>query len=518
VTHIKSLRWRLQVWHALILLLVITGFGSLFYAEVRRARLDEIDAELLSGARVLEGVLRTMPPYRRPPPGSQQQPPPPRRLEFSDRLAPGQIEPGPPPRGRPPRGPDPPGRRPLPDRLARVLDPEIFSLPNSRPTHDGEDVESPYFVVRSSSGEVIRANPPDTANSVPIDPSVGRSYESHARNRGDLRELTLLGPSGTNILVGRSIRHELDGLRRLGWQLMLSGLGVFTAGLLGGWWLSSHAVRPVVDMGQTISQINASNLTRRLDLTDVDTELAGLGLVVNQMLDRLENAFQQQTRFTADASHELRTPLAVIMSQVELALARPREGAAYRESLEACGRAAVRMKTLVENLLTLARVDADKLDLKQERVDLNRLAAENAAMLLPLACERGVTICVETSGSPVTIQGDPGRLTQVIMNVLNNAILYNKPGGEARVVTRLENEQAILTVFDTGIGIPSADLPHLFERFHRVDSARSRSTGGSGLGLAICRGIVEAHGGVISATSTLGQGSEFVVRIPVTVT
>jgi two-component system, OmpR family, sensor kinase len=171
-----------------------------------------------------------------------------------------------------------------------------------------ESGQAPYFVVRDVDGEVIRDDPPLIAGEVPADPTVGRWYESHSRNRGALREVTLLGPARTTILVGRPIHHELAGLQRMAWQLGLTGLGIFSAGLVGGWWLSSRAVRPIVAMSATVSGIGASSLSRRLDLEGVDTELGGLGVLINTMLDRLEGSFAQQVRFTADASHELRTP------------------------------------------------------------------------------------------------------------------------------------------------------------------------------------------------------------------
>ena len=289
-----------------------------------------------------------------------------------------------------------------------------------------EPGDEPYFVVRAAGGNVLLADPPAYAEDVPPDTSVGRRYESHSRNRGMLREVTLLGPARTTILVGRPIHHELAGLRRMAWQLGLTGLGVFLAGCAGGWWLSSRAVRPIVAMSETVSGINASSLSQRLDLAGVDTELGSLGSLINTMLERLESAFEQQVRFTADASHELRTPLAVILTQVELALSRPREAAAYRESLEACGRAATRMKSLVDDLLTLARADSGKLELRVEPIDLGRLAEGSVALLQPLAHERGVQILREISPAP--LEGDPERLGQVITNLVSNAIQYTQPG------------------------------------------------------------------------------------------
>jgi two-component system, OmpR family, sensor kinase len=525
----KSLRWRLQAWHSLILLLVVAGLDGMLYAEARKARFDEIDAELLAGARVIEGVLRTtFPPAR--PPGAPDAGPrfddgpdlrasrpwrPPRWFPPGPDGPPGAPGPfdGPPPGPprRPPHDPGPPGKRLMPMRRPPA-EPKAFSLPNSLVERFDEAGESPYFVVRSPDGEVVRANPPGIADDVPPDPEVGRRFESHSRNRGMLREVTLLGPGRTTILVGRSIHHELAGLRRMAWRLGLAGLGVFSAGMLGGWWLSSRAVRPIVAMSETVSGINASNLSRRLDLAGVDTELGQLGVLINTMLARLGQSFEQQTRFTADASHELRTPLAVILSQVELALSRPREGPAYRESLEACGRAAMRMKSLVDDLLTLARADSGKLELRVEPIDLARIAQESAALLEPLAQQRAVRIVLKTSPAP--LNGDSERLGQVLTNLLSNAIQYNHPGGQVVVTVHSDTDSATVVVDDTGLGIPESDLPLVFDRFHRVDAARSRESGGSGLGLAICRSIVLAHGGTIAVTSAIGHGSTFSVTIP----
>ncbi len=217
-------------------------------------------------------------------------------------------------------------------------------------------------------------------------------------------------------------------------------------------------------------------------------------------------------RFTADASHELRTPLTVILTQVELALSRPREATAYRESLQACGRAATRMKSLVDDLLTLARADSGKLELRAEPIDLARIAEGSVALLQPLALERGVRILREINPAP--LNGDPERLGQVITNLVSNAIQYTQPGGKVVISTRCDGSSALLIVEDTGVGIPEIDLPLVFDRFHRVDSARSRGSGGSGLGLAICQGIVKAHGGEIAVASTLDHGSRFTVTIP----
>ncbi|MFO0909186.1 MAG: ATP-binding protein [Isosphaeraceae bacterium] len=387
-----------------------------------------------------------------------------------------------------------------------------LSLPNSMIERHESEGQPPYLVIWRADGSLIREEPPGASTEIPIDEWIRAGTEVHARGRGMFREVSLRGPDATVILVGRSIRHELAGLRRLGIQIALTGLAVFALGLLGGWWLSSRAVEPIVAMSETVSGITATSLSRRLDLEGIDTELGNLGALINTMLERLEASFAQQIQFTADASHELRTPLSVIRSHVDLALSRPRTAEEYRQTIQACHRASIRMSSLVDGLLTLARADAGRLDLRRERLDLHALVAEQVELLEPLARERSVRLRFD--GEPTSIEGDTARLGQLVMNVLTNAIHYNRPGGEVRLNVRRDGEQAVLTVADTGVGIPETDLRRVFDRFYRVDAARNRATGGSGLGLAIARSIVEAHEGTIDLTSQPDVGTTFVVRLP----
>jgi heavy metal sensor kinase len=265
-------------------------------------------------------------------------------------------------------------------------------------------------------------------------------------------------------------------------------------------------------MSETLAGITARRLSERIDLAGVDSELGELGAILNEMLGRLESSFEQQVRFTADASHELRTPLSVILAHIELALGRPRTAEEYREALATCDRAAGRMKALVEDLLTLARADAGQLDLEPVPVDLGSIAEECVDLLDALASRRGIRL--DVSAGRAVVAGDADRLTQVATNLITNAILYNRLGGRVVVTAAAEGNEAVLTVADTGAGIPEEDLPLLFQRFYRADPARSRKHGGSGLGLAICRSIVEAHGGRIAVTSRPGAGTTVTVRLP----
>jgi two-component system OmpR family sensor kinase len=234
--------------------------------------------------------------------------------------------------------------------------------------------------------------------------------------------------------------------------------------------------------------------------------------VLNAAFDRLEAAFAQQARFTADASHELRTPLAVILAHSELALSRDRSLEEYRKTIETCFSASSRMKSLVESLLLLSHADVGELSLRPVPMDLSDVVRENVNLLATLAGQRSITLAADLKNA--TLVGDPSRIGQVVANLLSNAIRYNREGGSIAVSTEIILGDAVLTVADTGAGISAEDQPHVFNRFFRADKARSRDAGGSGLGLAICKSIVEAHGGSIEVQSELGSGTTFIVRLP----
>jgi heavy metal sensor kinase len=287
---------------------------------------------------------------------------------------------------------------------------------------------------------------------------------------------------------------------------------VLLVGLTGGWLVSARILRPLAIISATASAISATSLSGRIIPEQVDRELEELARVLNATFDRLELAFERQTRFTADASHELRTPLAILRSQAELALTRPRTAEEYRDALQTCVRATGRMTDLVEGLLMLARADAGKIDLQRRSVDLARVIEESVALIRPLADAKEVVLRAELA--PALVSGDPDRLGRVVTNLLSNAVQYNHAGGEVRVHLDATPGYWVLSVADTGCGIAPEDCPHLFERFYRVDKARGRDSGGCGLGLAICKSIVEAHGGTIGFETKADKGSRFWVRLP----
>jgi heavy metal sensor kinase len=572
---LRSIRWTLQLWHAGILSVALASFGTALYVGVSRARYAGVDAELEGAARVVADRLRAPrpPPRFRPGEGMRPSPPPRDREgtgEFRDFGGPRESEgsgefdafagaadddfggefddadgrgggddgvnddfDGREPRDGPRDGPGgfgprPPRRRPRDFLRNRMGQPpgwprdRLSELPPDLLRRvGGDERDQPYFVVwrpngalgRASTGAPAAVPAPARLPILPASRPIARPDDLRQfRQRGDLREVVLPGPAGSTVLVGRSVRRERAELRQLLYILAGAGAGVLCVGLAGGWMLSARVVRPIRAISDAARSISASDLSRRIDVDETHSELGSLAQTLNEAFARLEAAFQRQFRFTADASHELRTPLSVIHCQLELSLSKDRTGDEYRAAMAACLRASRRMKSLVDSLLVLARADAGTLDLKKDRVDLKDVVEDCAAMLAPLADEKRVTVRADLH--PLPVAADRTRVSQVVTNLLGNAIAYNREGGGVAVTLAAQGGHAVLSVSDTGVGIAEADQPHLFERFYRADKARTREAGGSGLGLAICKSIIEAHGGDITFTSRPGQGTTFTVRLP----
>jgi signal transduction histidine kinase len=234
---------------------------------------------------------------------------------------------------------------------------------------------------------------------------------------------------------------------------------------------------------------------------------------LNQAVDRLDAAFTQMRRFNADASHELRTPLTIVRGEAEVALRSPRPALEYQRVLRSILEETEHMAHLIDGLLTLARADSGELKLEARPISLHDLLADLYQQAQVLAREKGIQIDFDCPPA-LLAHGDDLRLRQLFLNLLDNAIKYTGPGGRVWLEAWEEKGQPVVQVRDTGIGVAAADLPHLFERFFRVDKARSREVGGSGLGLSICKWIVDAHGGTISVVSRPGDGTSFRVRLP----
>ena len=287
--------------------------------------------------------------------------------------------------------------------------------------------------------------------------------------------------------------------------LLAAGLAFF--------FFAHKALAPIAAMTAQAELIGARNLHERLPIQNAKDELGQLARVFNQLLNRLEASFDRMRAFTADASHELRTPLAIIRGEAEVALAQERTSAEYQETLTVIQDEAGHVAGLVEDLLALARADGGQRKLQLEELYLNDLVEESCRSVKTLAQKRQVTLNYAPA-EDMPLRGDTELLRRMVINLLDNALKYTPPGGTVQVQLGRNGNHAELQISDTGVGIPAAAAGQVFERFYRVDKARTRTDGGSGLGLAIVKWIAEAHRGSIKLESQPGSGSTFRVSLP----
>lgn len=290
--------------------------------------------------------------------------------------------------------------------------------------------------------------------------------------------------------------------------LVLLPLAAVVAALLG-YLLTGRMLRPLASMQAAAAEISSHDLSRRLGVAGGGDEVSQLAATFDAMLDRLEASFVRERRFVADASHELRTPLAALQAIVSVTRERPRSAGEYEQALDDVDGETARLRTLVENLLELARGDAERLS-EREPVDVSGLLRDVCASLDVLAADKDLRLDCDLEDGLVVV-GDGDALVRLFVNVLDNAIKYTDEGG-VDVTARAEAGDIDVTVRDSGCGVPAEQLPHLFERFYRGDA--SRAAGGSGLGLAIARLIAEAHEGSIAIASSAGVGTTCEVRLP----
>ena len=318
------------------------------------------------------------------------------------------------------------------------------------------------------------------------------------------------------VQVGTSLEAVKETLRNLRIFLFTAVPSVLVFATLFARFLARRALKPISKIIKTARDIGqGQELSQRIPVFKVQDELGQLALTFNEMMDRLENSFAQMRQFSSDASHELRTPLTVLQGQNELVLSKLRDPKEYQEVIISNLEEIKYMSKVLEDLFVLSRSDENQVLLNYKRMDLRDLVEEVCRHAEILAEEKDISIVIAFL-EQVKINGDEVRLRQMVWNILHNGIKYTQPGGELKVSLLEESGFALLSIQDTGIGIPEKDLPFIFDRFYRVDKARSKDEGGSGLGLSICRHIAEAHKGKIKVESKPGLGTRFKIYIPST--
>lgn len=330
------------------------------------------------------------------------------------------------------------------------------------------------------------------------------------------REVTVRlkgGPEPFFLQVGtdlKQVRNAMENFYRNVTILVPAALFLCT---VGGWFLARRSLSPIREIASTASRISSQNLGERLKERGSGDDLDELVGTINQMLDRLDRSFEEMRRFSADVAHELRTPLCAMRGEAELLLRRPHSIEEYQDVIGRFTEQFERLNKLTSDLLLLAKFEAQPQLERVQNLDLKDLILGLAELFEALAEEKGIRL-ESWSGEGISVSGDKALLQQAFANLIHNAIQYTPPGGRVKVECAREGPWVRVSIQDTGPGIPAQDLPHVFERFYRVEKSRSRDTGGSGLGLSISKRILEAHGGQITIKSIWGQGTKVEVYLP----
>jgi two-component system, OmpR family, sensor kinase len=478
--NVRTVRGRLTAWYAATLVLTLAAFAALLYLDRRSASYQDLDQRIQSEAALSAGILAES--YRA--------------------------------RGVLVR-PDTAGRPALIADVAPLLEPVPgFLIITAR---DGS------LLFASSEARALTFQQVEqlarVAGAALAGPASGtlRLEPDGPRIHYAVRAVTEAGPEFGAILAGANVRSAELGPEQLLSTFALVLPFALVAAVLIGSWISRRALAPVDQMITEVREISdGRSLHRRLAAPRVNDELGRLAETLNQMMTRLEHSFAALRRFTADASHELKTPLTVLRAGVERAITTPNMPQDTLATLEETLQEINRMTELVDALLTLARADEGTAPLHREPADLRAIVEEARETGELLAESAGVQVEVATPPDPVVVPVDATRIRQLLLNLLTNAVKYTPAGGSVRMQLSQANGRVTLTVADTGIGIAPGDLPHIFGRFWRADSARTRrgERPGAGLGLAICKWIAEAHGGRIDVVSRPGRGTTFTVTLP----
>jgi two-component system heavy metal sensor histidine kinase CusS len=371
------------------------------------------------------------------------------------------------------------------------------------------------MVVLNSQGRQILASKTVLLPAGDSAPSFGVQISPAGRYRTFTTSVSASGER-YRVLVATPMDATEASLRRIRMLLLWSAPAVLLMASLGGFWISRRALGSVDEITRTARLIGIENLSQRLTVPSTGDEIQRLSETWNGMLERLEAAVNRLSQFTADASHELRTPIALIRTTAELTLRRERSPETYREALRQVVAESERTTRLVEDLLLLARADAGLPSLPLERMELTPVVRDVCQQGQVLAEARQLEVSAEVPDEPVYVEANDPALRRMLLLLLDNAVKYTPAGGHITLAVNRDSGGATVAVSDTGIGIPETALPHVFERFYRVDESRNRDAGGTGLGLSIAKWIAERHHASLEAESVVGQGSVFRIRFPLT--
>ena len=456
----RTLRGRFALWIAGLLLFMLAAFGAFVYLSLRQGLLSAVDTSLqLSATQAIAAVNIEN-----------------NQINFNDSL---------------------PESSALADLRSSGYSIRIIDLSGAVRQSLG-----PYGGLPVQAASLAAARGGLASFATLVDPALGARVRLYTAPIVDNNQVIAF------IEVAQSLTGVQNTLNRLLAALLIGGGLLIVVAGLGGYWLAGRALAPIDHITQTARRISAEDLSARLNLPAVDDEVGRLAATFDAMLGRLDESFRRQRQFTADASHELRTPLAAMQAILSVMRTEKRTAEDYEQALADLSDETDRLRGLVEALLRLAHSDTEPAS-ADEWVDLSALLRDVCESLRPLAEAKGLALqCAIPAG--LDLRGDGDSLIRLFVNLLDNAIAYTERG-QVILSAGARGQQMQVAVSDTGLGIAPEHLPHIFDRFYRGD--RSRTTAGTGLGLAIALEIARAHGGTIEASSSVGLGTTFTVRL-----
>ena len=483
--YLRSLRFKLTVWYVLILGILLTSFSSFLYFTLSKSLYRDVDNKLRSLAELIASESSS--PLSKFSFGTIDQ-----ALEASMNL------------------------KPI-GKFIQVLD-ESGNI--GRKSDNLRNVQLPISLnaLKNASKGLITFETNRTIGNTPLRimtfPVVENSHVTKI------------------VQIASSLEGVEDALNKLFLILIISVPSTLILASLGGQFLAHKALKPVDDITQTARMITSQNLNQRIHPPKVRDEISRLIETFNEMISRLDQSFRQMKQFSSDASHELKTPLTILKGEVEVTLRKERTPQEYQQTLGSNLEEINRMSQIVEDLLNLSKADTGEIRLNKEDINLAEILNEVVAQMERLAKTKKLHLSATNHHQDIHIFADALRLRELFINLIENGIKYTEAGGSIRIILQKEypapatdqsdwgkrekGQFVKIIVSDTGIGIAKEDQERIFNRFFRVDKARSREQGGSGLGLSICKWIVEAHQGEIGVESELAKGSSFIVRLPLT--
>jgi heavy metal sensor kinase len=484
----RSVRTRLTLWYTLLLLSTLVLFGVLAYYFTGETLEENLDLSLRAEARWMRDFIQ--PQASKIKPGKR-----------SIDIILGK-------KARRPGSPELTGE----DSTAEESD-EIW---NQIFRHSLQNTKKTYFQFSDRRGTILhRSYSLGTDSLVVIDTIHANSILlTTVYLNGDPVRIAATRDRNFTYYVGYPIadlRELLDNLFVI--LLVLIPIAVALS-IVGGLALAKKSLQPVAEVTTRARTITAQNLDQTIPVRSPDDEIGRLITTINDMIGRLHASFAQVRQFSADASHELRTPLTVIRGEIELALRSKKSPEEYRRVLESTLEEILRLTSIINNLLTLAKAEQGLTTADFSEVDLNGLVEELYEDSTILAEGKNIAVSLKIN-TPITLVGDRTRLRQLFLNLIDNAIKYTPEGGSVSLSMEKQNGTAVFRVEDSGIGIPPEDIAKIFDRFYRVDKARSRELGGTGLGLSIAKWIAELHRGTIAVSSEPQKGSVFTVQLPI---